>query len=53
MTAMHELHAEDILNRGQRPKVETVEEQVFLILNLPLNIDQTTRIEKVCLLLCR
>jgi magnesium transporter len=53
MTAMHELHAEDILNRGQRPKVETAEDQVFLILNLPLNIDQTTRIEQVCLFVTR
>ena len=48
-TPMHELYAEDILNRGQRPKVETAEDQVFLILNLPLNIEQTTRIEQVCL----
>lgn len=49
LTDMHELHAEDILNQGQRPKVETSEDQVFLILNLPLHIDQTTRIEQVCI----
>src|SRR5690606_29256013 len=32
---LHELALEDVLNEGQRPKLEIDDEQIFLILSLP------------------
>jgi magnesium transporter len=48
-----ELFAEDIVNVGQRPKVEISDDQIFVILNLPLENDGSTKIEQVCLFLTR
>ncbi|AWB57751.1 magnesium/cobalt transporter CorA [Colwellia sp. Arc7-D] len=50
---IHELHIEDILNNGQRPKVELNEDQIFIILNLPLSDKGVTKIEQVSLFITK
>ena len=50
---IHELYAEDILNIGQRPKSEINDEQIFLILSLPLKQAGTAQIEQVSLFLTK
>ncbi|MEP1446864.1 MAG: magnesium/cobalt transporter CorA [Paraglaciecola sp.] len=48
---IHDLYVEDIVNSGQRPKVEINEEQIFVILSLPVHSDNQIRIEQVSLFL--
>jgi magnesium transporter len=50
---IHELYVEDILNVGQRPKSEINDEQIFLILSLPLKEENNVHIEQVSLFLSR
>lgn len=50
---IHELHIEDIMNSGQRPKVEFNEEQIFIILNLPLSHNGQTKVEQVSLFITK
>ncbi len=47
--ALHPLAMEDVLNHGQRPKAEVYDQQLFVILNLPLLIDNEIYIEQVSL----
>src|SRR5690606_14804858 len=44
---LHELALEDVLNEGQRPKLEIDEDQVFLILNLPSYEDGALEITQI------
>jgi len=48
---IHELYVEDILNSGQRPKSEISDEQIFLIMSLPLKQQGRVHIEQVSLFL--
>lgn len=48
---IHELYVEDILNVGQRPKSEINDQQIFLIMSLPLKQDGNAHIEQVSLFL--
>lgn len=46
---LHPLAMEDILNRGQLPKIDEYEEQVFLVMNLPTLSNGSTRTEQVAI----
>ena len=48
---IHALHLEDILNTGQRPKLDVIEDRAFAILSLPLLEENHTLVEQVCLFL--
>jgi magnesium transporter len=50
---IHELYVEDIINMGQRPKVEVSDEQIFLILNLPVKLDGRAQVDQVSLFLSK
>ncbi|MFT6791111.1 MAG: magnesium transporter [Cellvibrionaceae bacterium] len=47
--SLHPLAMEDVLNHGQRSKVETYDKQLFVIVNLPVIIDHSLHIEQVSL----
>lgn len=49
--AIHPLALEDILNTGQRPKLEMYEDQYFLVLGLPCLADARVCVEQVSLFL--
>ena len=46
---LHPLAMEDVLNHGQRPKIETYDKHLFVIVNLPLLINGEVVIEQVSL----
>ncbi|MFT6389162.1 MAG: magnesium transporter [Cellvibrionaceae bacterium] len=48
---LHDLYLEDIVNVGQRPKVEILDNQIFLILSLPAVSDNAIAMEQVSLFL--
>ena len=48
---IHDLYIEDIVNSGQRPKVEINEDQIFAILSLPVHNNNQVQIEQVSLFL--
>tara|TARA_R110002153_G_scaffold25502_4_gene80745 strand:+ start:19818 stop:20885 length:1068 start_codon:yes stop_codon:yes gene_type:complete len=48
---IHDLYIEDVVNSGQRPKVELNEEQIFAILSLPVHNNYQVHIEQVSLFL--
>jgi magnesium transporter len=48
---IHDLYIEDIVNLGQRPKVELNEEQIFAILSLPVDNGGSVQLEQVSLYL--
>jgi magnesium transporter len=48
---IHSLHLEDIINTGQRPKLDIIDSQAFVILSLPILIDTQVTVEQVCLFL--
>ncbi|AEP29051.1 magnesium/cobalt transporter CorA [Brumicola nitratireducens] len=50
---IHELYVEDVINVGQRPKVEINDEQIFLILNLPVKEGSSARVDQVSLFLSK
>lgn len=43
---LHSLALEDVLNSGQRPKVEPFDDQLFIIVNLPIMIDDFVEVEQ-------
>jgi magnesium transporter len=49
--AIHDLYLEDVANIGQRPKLEIQDEQLFLILSLPLPGEHKVEIEQVSIFL--
>ncbi|WJG07638.1 magnesium/cobalt transporter CorA [Aliiglaciecola sp. LCG003] len=48
---IHELYVEDVVNTGQRPKVELSENQVFIVLSLPVDNGELVSVEQVSLFL--
>jgi magnesium transporter len=48
---LHPLALEDILNKGQRPKVEEYDDQLFVILAMPSQVNNTTAIDQVSIFL--
>lgn len=48
---IHSLHLEDILNTGQRPKIDIIDNQTFVILSLPNYENGTVVVEQVSLFL--
>ena len=48
---IHDLYIEDVVNAGQRPKVELSDDQIFMVLSLPVNTQSTFHIEQVSLFL--
>ncbi len=48
---LHPLAMEDILNKGQRPKIEEYDEQLFMIMTLPTSNDDSTTMEQVSIFL--
>lgn len=46
---LHRLALEDILNTGQRPKVDSFDEQLFIIMSLPVMNEQQVSIEQISL----
>lgn len=49
--SLHSLVLEDILNTGQRPKIEYFEDQIFVIMNLPTVVGDSVNIQQVCFFL--
>lgn len=50
---LHPLALEDVMNQGQRPKVETYDDQLFVILSLPRVENDTINIEQISFFLGR
>lgn len=50
---LHPLALEDIVNQGQRPKIEEYDKQLFLALAMPHNRNSYTQIEQVSLFLSK
>jgi magnesium transporter len=48
---LHPLTLEDILNKGQRPKVEEYDDQLFVIMSMPVEINGTIEIEQLSIFL--
>lgn len=48
---IHSLHLEDILNTGQRPKIDIIDNRTFVILSLPNYQGDTVVVEQVSLFL--
>lgn len=48
---IHELFIEDVANMGQRPKIEIQEDQIFVILTLPLLIEDSVSLQQISLFL--
>lgn len=46
---LHTLALEDILNRGQLPKIDEYEDQIFIVMNLPAMNTHGARVEQVAL----
>jgi magnesium transporter len=44
---LHRLSLEDILNTGQRPKVDSTDDQLFIVMSLPVLNDSHVTIEQV------
>ena len=51
MFGLHPLALEDVLNKGQRPKVEEYDEQLFVILSMPNDMDDSKIIDQVSVFL--
>ena len=51
MFGLHALAMEDVLNKGQRPKFEEYDEQLFIIMSMPIVVDGSIAIEQVSLFL--
>ena len=48
---LHPLSLEDILNKGQRPKIEEYDDLLFVIMSMPIEVDGITTIEQVSIFL--
>lgn len=51
MFELHQLAIEDVINIGQRPKMETYDDQVFVIMSLPILNGDGLRVEQISLFL--
>jgi magnesium transporter len=50
---IHDLYLEDMMNLGQRPKVEVSDDHIFMILSLPQIINGKTNLEQISLYFTR
>ena len=50
---LHPLALEDVLNTGQRPKIEPYGEQLFLVMSLPFMMDDLVEVQQVSFFLDR
>lgn len=50
---IHELFIEDVANMGQRPKIEIQEDQIFVILTLPLKTEDSVSLQQISLFLMK
>ena len=50
---IHELYIEDVANVGQRPKLEVQEDQIFVILTLPVQTETTVTLQQISLFLMK
>lgn len=48
---LHPLALEDVLNKGQRPKIEDYDDLLFIIMSMPIDVNDTTGIEQVSVFL--
>lgn len=48
---LHALALEDVLNTGQRPKIEEFADQLFVVMSLPAMADGLVEVRQVCLFL--
>ncbi len=48
---LHALALEDVLNKGQRPKLEPFDDQLFIVMSMPLMTDGLVEVEQVSLFL--
>ncbi len=48
---LHALALEDVLNTGQRPKVESFDDQLFVVVSMPLMEGETVSVDQVSLFL--
>ncbi len=48
---LHSLALEDVLNTGQRPKVEPFDDQLFIVMSLPLMADGIVDVQQICVFL--
>ncbi|MDH5612618.1 MAG: magnesium/cobalt transporter CorA [Gammaproteobacteria bacterium] len=48
---LHPLSLEDILNRGQRPKIEEYDDLLFVIMSMPVEFNDVTVVEQVSVFL--
>jgi magnesium transporter len=48
---LHSLALEDVLNTGQRPKVESYDDQLFIVMSLPVMNADVVEIDQVCFFL--
>jgi len=46
---LHALALEDVLHTGQRPKIEPFDDQLFIIMSLPLMVDDLVEVHQVSL----
>ncbi len=44
---LHPLSLEDVMNKGQRPKIEEYDDQLFAIMSMPIKIEDSIVIEQV------
>ena len=48
---LHPLSLEDVMNKGQRPKIEEYDDQLFAIMSMPIKIEDAIVIEQVSVFL--
>ncbi|MDH5258280.1 MAG: magnesium/cobalt transporter CorA, partial [Gammaproteobacteria bacterium] len=44
---LHPLALEDVLNKGQRPKMEEYDDLIFVIMTMPIILEETTIVEQI------
>jgi magnesium transporter len=53
MFELHPLSLEDVMNKGQRPKIEEYDDQLFAVMSMPIKIEDAIVIEQVSVFLGR
>ncbi len=51
--SLHSLALEDVINSGQRPKVEAFDDQLFIIMSLPLMKEELVEVQQVSFFLSK
>jgi len=50
---LHLLALEDVLNTGQRPKIDSFDDQLFIVMNLPMMREDILEVSQVCFFLSK